>query len=807
MRPKPRRKPRKPSSKAKTGVSRSTTPAGESDEQNISLNEPATSILEPARPASQRITTRPLSSNAIVNEPSDAAELADPSVAGSSTLVETPATGRLTYSLNFLHGTLPIRKAGLCKDLNSVAREVTLEHYLENVSPTLREGVVPDRVVEKLTDAGTIKDKCFTTFNAQPKHISGHEDDVFKDGFQKMVNAIIEAATSDDIVPTMKFFHNGRRVPKSKVANNATRPDSYSILVESVGKPLFWIDLGLPGEAKKYDTECKRLENEEQEAWNLYMCMLEDPRRERVFGFTVENTQMRLWYCSRVDLLISTAFNFMTDYKSTIKFFLSVMFATKEQLGWDPTMRLRDDGQLDIDVRSEDGIVTTYRTQRIVSDKEADSLVGAGTRTWVVREVRASDDEEFGPLLMLKDTWVDKDRRREGVSCQRLRAVTQSSSAFKKMGQFLMPVIVHGNVHIDGVPNNTEDRMMRCKIPTESPRYSLARTQEDKLQDSANQRFHDAVTPGSPRLLDLPSKTRYRIVTENVCRPLDELTTPSLIFRSLGKAVYAVCAMHEVGWVHRYLTPENILVDELGNITFRGLDYAKSMHSDDDHAKHSHISVVDFVAVEMALGFYSHTSKRGPVPSQSKSSALDRLFGGTKDTNRYDSIGAVEVIDQVPAIFNPLHDLESLWWCAVYFVVVFMIKIEEALVPHSDEQLGLVKLLFHDYPGVARARHSFLNHKLPLSDIHPLLVPTFVILDDLRQALVKTSKAIEADISKIDHTVGRALLDPFCLAFVDIADGLEKSNITLHPFKSTASLKRPRQDDSLPPSKRAKRDE
>lgn len=45
---------------------------------------------------------------------------------------------------------------------------------------------------------------------------------------------------------------------------------------------------------------------------SMYQIMLEDPRRRFVFGFTIENTRMRLWRGNRTEVLVSEPFNFIT---------------------------------------------------------------------------------------------------------------------------------------------------------------------------------------------------------------------------------------------------------------------------------------------------------------------------------------------------------------------------------------------------------------------------------------------------------------------------------------------------------------
>ena len=39
-------------------------------------------------------------------------------------------------------------------------------------------------------------------------------------------------------------------------------------------------------------------------------CMRFDPRRRFALGFTIENTDMTLWYCDRAQLIVSERFDF-----------------------------------------------------------------------------------------------------------------------------------------------------------------------------------------------------------------------------------------------------------------------------------------------------------------------------------------------------------------------------------------------------------------------------------------------------------------------------------------------------------------
>ena len=90
--------------------------------------------------------------------------------------------------------------------------------------------------------------------------------------------------------------------------------------------------------------------------WDMYQIMREDPRRRFVFGFTIENTQMRVWMANRSEVVVSEPFNFITvrivsldlvlksadsqvkEHEKFLHFVLSQMYATPHRLGIDTTM-------------------------------------------------------------------------------------------------------------------------------------------------------------------------------------------------------------------------------------------------------------------------------------------------------------------------------------------------------------------------------------------------------------------------------------------------------------------------------------
>ena len=89
-----------------------------------------------------------------------------------------------------------------------------------------------------------------------------------------------------------------------------------------------------------------------------------------------------------------------------------------------------------------------FRTVELLSSVGAEHLRGRGTRVWKVHEVvgeRLSEE-----TYVLKDTWIDSDRMREGHIMAEIR-----NSATKKEKELiedaLLTMEVHGDVYVVSV--------------------------------------------------------------------------------------------------------------------------------------------------------------------------------------------------------------------------------------------------------------------------------------------------------------------------------------------------------------------
>lgn len=109
-------------------------------------------------------------------------------------------------------------------------------------------------------------------------------------------------------------------------------------------------------------------------------------------------------------------------------------------------MRLLPDGNVDIDVFSE-GQVRTYRTLDVLQDKGSRQLLGKATRVW--RAVRIEVGKETGPVVVLKDCWVNPTIPREGENIRRIRKAILAQNS-QSATRFFLDVVWDGDVLANG---------------------------------------------------------------------------------------------------------------------------------------------------------------------------------------------------------------------------------------------------------------------------------------------------------------------------------------------------------------------
>lgn len=256
-----------------------------------------------------------------------------------------------------------------------------------------------------------------------------------------------------------------------------------------------------------------------------------------------------------------------------IKFFFALMYASEEALGRDMSMTTIWDGnvltppQYDIQVhsRKDDAspvVVKTFRTTELISSIGAEAIRGRGTRVWKVHEVKKGR-VNTKKTYVLKDAWVDSDRMREGKVVAEISkdAEEQLEDEAEKQAllRCLLTTKVAGDVLLsDGtsdcticgrkrkrhiVKNTDRFSLMPYTSPSKSkptpPAQNLRPKRKGKPKRGGGTRApgdHQDAADGSESLqqaITYDAKTHYRIVFQEACNVLHELT-------SLGGIIHAL---------------------------------------------------------------------------------------------------------------------------------------------------------------------------------------------------------------------------------------------------------------------------
>ncbi|KAI0085143.1 hypothetical protein BDY19DRAFT_458366 [Irpex rosettiformis] len=243
----------------------------------------------------------------------------------------------------------------------------------------------------------------------------------------------------------------------------------------------------------------------------------------------------------------------------------------------------------------------------------------------------------------------------------------------------------------------------------------------------------------------LHDKSHHRIVFAEVARTIEHVQSVKEVFKFAGQATTALDTMHGCGWVHRDISSGNILiVDDV--VKLGDLEYTKKMDNENKHSTRS--GTAFFMSIEAKTHEYEFvplSDSNQPVQGYSWSTSTD-----VEDTS------AACPQELLPFRYNPLHDLESLWWVLVYLLLRRHAEIAEDTSKRRDEQIMFYDQLFTDNNQIRQSMFQkpgkFRNGRTTL---HSRMRPVGDWLEWARGLLVNRYVEVESrDVTKIDHTVG-----------------------------------------------------
>ncbi len=225
-----------------------------------------------------------------------------------------------------------------------------------------------------------------------------------------------------------------------------------------------------------------------------------------------------------------------------------MLFSNETELGWDPTLRRLENGQFDMEWQSKSGEKQVYRTLELISDYGADALIGPAGRVWIAQRVVSG--QLMGDPAILKDIWIEDDRKREGDIIREIYDSLPSDDQPEPSKPFLT-VLCHGDVLVPSADNTTHPdnhtlhlhgRFLSetCPIYRFTP-AALRKTASRPLKGAVGTHYTEAMLHEryiEPNLIPISPRTHYRIVFKEVCRPIhDEISLPA-VFKGLSQMPY-----------------------------------------------------------------------------------------------------------------------------------------------------------------------------------------------------------------------------------------------------------------------------
>lgn len=122
---------------------------------------------------------------------------------------------------------------------------------------------------------------------------------------------------------------------------------------------------------------------------------------------------------------------------------------------------------------------------------------------------------------------------------------------------------------------------------------------------------------------------------------------------------------------------------------------------------------------------------------------------------------------------NQLHDFESLWWIAIYFLVEKRLVIGGEPCETTPAQLRHAKELFSDMANRLNVLISPVHFQSVINSLHPRIRPVAQMLGDMREKLVEAYSKVERDIPNINRLVVELdFYESFGAGFMSIARSL-----------------------------------
>ncbi|KAL1734880.1 hypothetical protein EV714DRAFT_244853 [Schizophyllum commune] len=594
-----------------------------------------------------------------------------------------------------------------------------------------------------------------------------NEKDVFAD-LENIAEQIVECCREIDprLQQTNELRSNGTKTLPGHIYTSA-QPDGIRVLF---GMKPSWLSVTLSEEYKLKASDA--LDNYQKNVWNMFQNMRCDFRRRFVFGVTIHNTSVRLWHMNRELTVMSKIFDMNTDYRTFADMHARFAFATMDQLGYDHSMtklypEMPKDERYRVQVAGEH-----YITTQVLANYAAEDGFGRCTR--VFRAYKEGDDPS-NDKYAIKDGWLERDRDLEVDVYNAIMTAIDSHDWSQysappqdlveyterewtglapvdfKQGvdvdrkQFFMPILKGERVKTrDGRDDDTRSVIARgytvpfhdCELvgltkgvtTADSPATSVRTSQRDGVKGDEKKAAEPSAPPG---IFERPTDPRvhHRSVML-LATPLDKIQSVQQAFGTLSDATYGLFVLHCLTVHARDQLPAifgsayNIFSLD-GRGVLGDFEYTKHASSTVHHAWRT--GTPNFMAVEVMLGAF--------------------LFDRHVINNRAALLARMNLAvqrsapEKKPWEYSSVHDLESIWWIALWLLFRHTLQLPFRVPPYDIEaHESKYSVLFPGRLVLGHPRFHHLQSEKTLFEAFEVLPPvctsTVMVLGVIRNDLM-----------------------------------------------------------------------
>ncbi|KAJ3983355.1 hypothetical protein F5890DRAFT_1523694 [Lentinula detonsa] len=680
---------------------------------------------------------------------------------------ESPLRFRALDSFKYRLGGTNTRRNVVMSELSEQVPEVPLDWYFEHLLPPLPAGIDTEEIVTSLKESGVITNNKWAAIVEHPRLDKRHEDDVYA-GLEKIFKDIIAAGKTQNSELEQQFaLKLTPGLEATSERDSTTKPDGHFTSLEEAAR------LERAGEKPSvynvWDSHEFKKDNEgvthamdkcvSQLVYDMQQIMALDPCRRFTFGTSIMNRSFRLWFCCRGAFLTAKPFDFMSEPEKLVHVFISLAFASRTDAGWDPSMACilpaSPTGKRQYKIRVGD---KAYITTKMLSDNAADSPIGRATRVWLVRDEDGPSDSRY----VLKDVWVDSERQTEDEIRSALLKDVEAKCAPDARAiveKHLLTPVAFEKLHIGAIVDDTTQLIMRGgSMPKTLDHLKLIVLQQSGLstrsQVSITENPVDNVFSGtrarysrygdtarcSPRAT---SRFHYRIVFLECATTMYDEKHLGNVLGALTDVTEALRWIHKSHWVHRDISGGNVYWYDCKAKGLEGenrgllgdLEFAKVRTPSPIHEVRT--GTYNFMASEVIAGCY--------------------LFDPELDSDLLNDPTQLLVADHIsapPFAFNPLHDMESIWWILIYLLYFNDDKQNIAHVELADARASKALALFTQ-EGQTYVRQKLLQCYLELTVERTCLPPSFKFVIAIARAFAAKLHAgyrkFEANLTLVDE--------------------------------------------------------